>query len=97
MKENNNSFLSQKFGKFSNSKMKLSNTSSFVSVNSNISTNGKQDIASLMNNIIKKIEEYKIQNEGKIKDEEISYQIKNYLFQINPKICNIIDDKNNIF
>ena len=97
MKENNNSYSSQKFGKFSNSKIKLSNTSSFESANSNISTHGKEDISSLMNKVIKKIEDYKIQNDGKIKDEEISYQIKTNLFEINKKICNIIDDKNNTF
>ena len=50
-----------------------------------------------MKEIIKKIENYQIQNEDKLKDEEISYQIKNNLYEINKKIYNIADEKKNTF
>ena len=94
MKEKN-SFSSQKLSK--SSKLKLTNTDSFASITSNFSTNEKEDSSSLMKDIIKKIENYQIQNEAKLKDEEISYQIKNNLYEINKKIYNILDDKRNTF
>ena len=93
----NNSFSSHKFNNFSNSKRKLTNTESFISITSNFSTNEKEDISSLMNYIIKKIENYQIQNEGKLKDEEISFVIKKKLFEINKTIYYILDEKNNTF
>lgn len=83
--------------RYNNSKIKLSNTESFQSINSNFSTNEKEDISTLMNKIIKKIEIYQIQNENKLKDEEISFQIKDNLYEINPKIYNILDERNNTF
>lgn len=79
-------------------KRKLSKTESSVSENSensNFSTNEKE-IPTLMKNVINQIITYQNQNEGK-KDEEISLQIKNSLFEINKKINNIIDEKNNTF
>lgn len=97
MKEKNNSYSSQKITKLNNPEMKLTNTESFSSYNSSFSTNEKEDVSSKMKNIIKKIEEYQIQNEGKLKEEEISFQIKKMLLEINKKICNIIDEKNNTF
>ena len=98
MKEKNNSFSSQKISNLNNnSKMKLTNTESFSSYNSSFSTNEKGDISSKMKNIIKKIEEYQIQNEGKSKEEEIYLQIKKLLLETNKKIYNIIDEKNNTF
>ena len=97
MKEKNNSFSSQKISKSNNSKMKLTNTESFTSYNSSFSTNEKEDVSSKMKIIIKKIEEYQNQNEGKIKEEEISFQIKKILLEINKKIYNIVDEKNNTF
>ena len=96
MKEKNNSF-SQNISKLNNSKMKLTNTESFTSINSSFSSIEKEDISSKMNNIIKKIEEYQIQNDGKAKEEEISFQIKKILLGINKKIYNILDEKNNSF
>ena len=53
MKEKNNSF-SQNISKLNNSKMKLTNTESFTSINSSFSSIEKEDISSKMNNIIKK-------------------------------------------
>ena len=79
-------------------KRKFSKTESSVSEkseNSNFSTNEKE-IPSLMKNVIQKILTYQNQNEGK-KDEEISFLIKNSLFEINKKINNIVDEKDNTF
>ena len=97
MKEKN-SYSSQKLSKYLNPKMKLSGTESFASINSNnFSTNEKEDISTLMSNIIQRIIDYQTQNDGKTKDEEISFQIKNCLYDINKKIENIIDDRKNTF
>jgi len=79
-------------------KRKLTKTESSVSDisgNSNFSTNEKE-IPSLMKNVINMIITYQNQSEGK-KDEEISFLIKNSLFEINKKIYNIVDEKNNTF
>ena len=97
MKENNHSFSSHKLSKFINNKRKLTNTESFASITSNFSTNEKEDISTLMNNIIKIIDDYQIQNEGKLRDEEISLVIKKKLFEINKKIYLIVDDNKNTF
>ena len=92
------SFTSQKTTKYINTKIKLSETESFTSFNSNnFSTNEKEDITTLMNNIIDKIIKYQTENDGKTKDEEISFQIKSNLFEINKKIYNIKDQRNNTF
>ena len=92
------SFTSQKTTKYINTKIKLSETDSFTSFNSNnFSTNEKEDISTLMNNIIDKIIKYQTENDGKTKDEEISFQIKSNLFEINKNIYNIKDQRNNTF
>ena len=96
MKETNSYFSSNE--DVEEKKRKLSKTESSVSENSensNFSTNEKE-IPTLMKNVINQIITYQNQNEGK-KDEEISLQIKNSLFEINKKINNIIDEKNNTF
>ena len=96
MKESNSYFSSNV--DITENKRKLSKTESSVSDksdNSNFSTNEKE-IPSLMKNVINKIITYQNQNESK-KDEEISFLIKNSLFEINKKIYNIKDEKNNTF
>ena len=93
MKENN-SFL---FHKLSIPKTKLSNTESITSFNSNFSTNEKDNNYIKMNGIIQKIMDYQTQNEGRVKDDEISFLIKKRLYEMNKKINNIMDDKNNTF
>ena len=92
------SFSSQKTTKYLNTKIKLSETESFTSFNSNnFSTNEKEDNSTLMNNLIDKIIKYQTENDGKTREEEISFQIKNNLFEINKKIYNIKDGRNNTF
>ena len=92
-----NSFSSQIIGNIPNSKIKLTKTESFASFNSNFSTSEKDKNASTMNDVINKIINYQAQNEGRTKDEEISYLIKNDLIKMNKKIYNIIDERNNSF
>ena len=96
MRERNSS-SSQILEKNFNSKIKLTNTDSFASFNSNFSTIEKDKNASTMNDVIKKIINYQTQNEGRTKDEEISYLIKKDLFKINKKIYNIVDERNYTF
>ena len=98
MKEND-SYSSENIPTYDGPKLTLIKTESFqsdISANSNCSSNEKE-ITTLMKNIINKIKTYQSQNEGHTKDEEISFQIKNDLFEINKNIYNIKDDKKNTF
>jgi ankyrin repeat protein len=93
MKEKN----SDSSQKSSTPKVKITNTESFSSFNSNSSTNEKDNNYLKMNAIIQTIMDYQTPNDGKIKDDEISFLIKKSLYEINKKIYNILDFNNNSF
>ena len=94
MKEKN----SDSSQKSPNIKVKITNTESFSSFNSNFSANEKDNNFLKMNKIIQSIIDYQTPNDGKIKDDdEISFLIKKSLYEINKKIYNILDFNNNSF